>query len=170
MREEISAVPPASGGGDGVSRTTSQSPIRLQWDADREQFLVSVEDRSRYCMTVDELKRVCRFHEEQKDIERMIDDLLVDLGRWANEHAEKVAHAFFTVRDMGLLFLVVMRGRKYDADLEKDLTDLDLRIAGDNRYRGILLSVLAVPNCGPDGYASFLNPAVCLSYEGIDAE
>ena len=92
------------------------------------------------------------------------------LWEWAHEHSEDIDRAFLTVRDRGLLFLVVMKGRKHNEELEECLTDLDVQVANDPEFQSIFLSVLAIPKCGPDGYLSFIDPQLSLEYRDKDAK
>jgi len=153
-----------------MSETALEGPIRLEWQPRLQKYLVHDDDGDRYLIAADEWRRLSRRAAQERSSLATFQDLLNSLGEWANDHADKLERAFCTIRDSGLLFLVVMKGRKHDRDLEDDLTDLDLAVARHSNYHGVRLSVLALPNCDADGYMSFLRPGLFLSYEGIHAE
>ena len=69
-----------------------------------------------------------------------------------------------TVRDAGLLFLIVLNGTEYDSDFESELTRLDIEIANDSDFDLISLSVLALPKCDTVAVESFLSSKMKLRY------
>ena len=82
---------------------------------------------------------------------------MAHLCRWTQEHVSDVESGYITVRDGGLLFLVVRRDTEYDRDFEDALTDLVSVVACDADFDLIRLSVLALPQCPPDAMQSFLS-------------
>ena len=82
----------------------------------------------------------------------------------------KSTHDVITVRDGGLLFLVVRREAEYEREFEDALTDLDAEIACDEEFDLIRLSVLALPHCPPEAMQSFLgDDNVTLGFQ-VDGE
>jgi ribosome recycling factor len=65
--------------------------------------------------------------------------------------------AYLTLRDSGLLFLVVIRGKEFNSDVEQAITDLDLEIAQDNDYSLIRLGVHVLPECDRENILAFLS-------------
>jgi hypothetical protein len=66
-------------------------------------------------------------------------------GEWSQQHSRAIRSSHLTIRDSGLLFVVVQTGRTFDQELCDDLVDLDLAIANDPELDLIRLDVLAVP-------------------------
>ena len=92
------------------------------------------------------------------------------LCRWSQDRAADVESAYITVRDGGLLFLVVRRETEYERDFEDALTDLDTEIACDEEFDLIRLSVLALPHCPMEAMQSFLgDDNVTLGFQ-VDGE
>ena len=69
-----------------------------------------------------------------------------------------------------MLFLLVTTRKTYDENLEEELTQLDLKIARNEIFSEIRLSVQALPLCGKNGYDSFCNPEWTLEYTGLNAK
>lgn len=92
----------------------------------------------------------------QVDFTFCFERLLKDLGAWINENNEDILHAFLTVRNADLLFLVVQRGKGFNEDLADLLTDLEIRIAQDESYKPLNLSVMAVPNTPYEAFSTFM--------------
>jgi len=80
------------------------------------------------------------------------------LAQWLREHAKTFSRAFVTVRESGLLFVVLRDNAGFDPDFEDELTDLDLEIAQNPRFDHIDLNVLSLPRSSKTAYSSFLHP------------
>jgi hypothetical protein len=55
------------------------------------------------------------------------------------------------------LFLAVTRGRQFNEDLERAVTDLDLEVARNSDYNLIRFGVHVLPQCDPETVQSFLS-------------
>jgi hypothetical protein len=149
---------------------TSLEPIRLDWKHKERKVVVCPADEDRFVRTVEEIIQAAKAHgtNERTRLRLQLQPLFNELGGWASAHASKISHAFLTLRDSNLLFLVVMKGKAYDEALESDLTDLELKIAHDDCFDTTpMLSVLAIPHCSAEDYGAFLNPALRYTYKGL---
>ena len=133
--------------------------------------MVDPEDQDRFVMRVEEAVFACRIMNEYKELfGKQVNHLKDVLGNWTREHIGKIDKVFLTLQDARMLFLIVAKGSVFDPDLEKDLTDLDLKIARDPECSQINLDVQTLPLCGPDGFLSFCNPGWMCEYIMPDAE
>ena len=137
--------------------STPQSVVFLRYNDNAGKVCVEVAECDRIVLATAEAARACGAYEERKRFQSQFEELMARLCRWSQEHASDVESAFITVRDGGLLFLVVRREMEYERDFEDALTDLDAEIARDEELDLIRLSVLALPHCPPEALQSFLD-------------
>ena len=83
--------------------------------------------------------------------------LLQGLAEWIHTRVDMLSDAYLTVRDAGLLFVVVRKIRRYDSDFEDKLTDLDVEVANNPDYNLIKMDVLALPNSSDESIKSFVS-------------
>ena len=107
----------------------------------------------------------CQRHKEITAFQQQFCELLNRLGTWLKANAGKVHKSFVTVRDGGLLFLLVRNSVAFDAELEDALTDLDLATAQDSAFDLIELNVLALPMASEESYRTFLAPSFTWAYD-----
>lgn len=138
--------------------------IDLHFRDDDGTVRVIPSDQDLMILSVNEAINACRAFTEATRFKVQFDTLLNTIGKWLTTNQSSVAQAFLTTRDAGLLLLVVMKGEKYDSALEKEITELDIRIANDPDCQLIDLSVLAIPNCPKDSLQSFLSRKMQLRY------
>ncbi len=106
----------------------------------------------------------CRAFNNQIIFKDQFDSLVNRLGKWTTEHENDLAAAYLTLRDAGLLFLVVLSGKEFNASVEAAMTDLDLEIANDSDYNLIRLAVHALPKCSEEELQSFLSRRMALRF------
>lgn len=87
----------------------------------------------------------CRASNRLNAFSRQFERLLSVLRDWLREHDEKIQAAHLTVRERDLLFVVMQKDARFDAELTDALTELDISIANDPELKLIDLEVLAVP-------------------------
>ncbi len=149
-----------------------QEYIRLKWQEKDRRVVVEGGDEDRFSMTVEEAIEACKVYDKGKKalFRKQFNMLLGFLGQWCYNRTDKIQKAIFTIRDAGLLFLVVTRIKTCDETFEDELTQLDIKIAHSTDFSEICLSVQALPLCGEDGYGSFCNPEWTLEYTGLNAK
>jgi hypothetical protein len=109
----------------------------------------------------------CHAFPDQNAFRDQFVTLLSMLGRWAIGHRGRWSELYLGARGEGLSFVVVLSGPTYDGGLESSLTDLDLRIANDERLPLLRLGVLTVPKTSDDSRRSFLpGPAIRILLHG----
>ena len=147
------------------------SHILLPWSEKDKRVVIEDADEDRFSLTVEEAIEACSvYHKEKRaQFRRQFHDLLDFLGKWTYARRTEIFKAFLTIRDAGLLFLVVSRGKKYDPVFEDELTKLDITIANSEEFSEIQMSVQALPFCGAPNYDSFCNPDLTLEYKVRDA-
>jgi len=146
-----------------------QETIPLRWsEKERRTVLVEDADQDRFCMTVEEAIEACKAYDSGKRalVRKQFNLLLDYLGAWSYQRKNKLCKVFLTIRDAGLLFLVVTRRKTYDEDFEDELTQLDLEVGQGEDFSEICLSVQALPLCSKQNYDSFCNPEWTLEYVG----
>lgn len=141
------------------------NPVRLDWSEKDRKVIVAPKDNDKYMRTVEEAIEACKAYDNKIRFWEQFKIVLDDLGKWSKDRTQKLDHAFLTVQDAGLLFLVVTKRKTYDDMLESELTDLDLKIANDSDFTSISLSVQSLPSCSMDGISSFLNPEYTLELQ-----
>jgi len=149
-----------------VDATTSRPPvIELHFEDKEGKVRIVPPDRDLMTIPVAMAIEACRAFNQQIVFKDQFDMLVDYLGRWIDQHREQVADAYLTVRDAGLLFLVVRRATSYDEAFESALTDLDLEIANDDDYGLISLSVLGLPSMDEHSVHTFLSHKMALRYQ-----
>lgn len=149
-----------------------QEYIQLKWsERDHKIILVEDADEDRFSMSVVEAIEACKVYERGKQaiFPKQFKRLLNFLGEWAYQRENKLEKVFLTIRDAGLLFLVVTINKTYNEDFEEELSQLDLDVANSDNFSEIQLSVQALPFCDKNGYDSFCNPERTLEYTGLNA-
>jgi len=149
-----------------------QEYIRLKWSEKDHKILVEAKDEDRFSLTVGDAIVACKVYEREKKamFPKQFRMLLNFLGNWAFERRNKLAKVFLTIRDAGLLFLVVTKGKTYDEQFEEDLTELDLEVAHNEDFSEIALSVQSLPLCDENNYNSFCSPERTLEYAKLNAK
>jgi hypothetical protein len=139
-------------------------PIQLHY-GDDSKVVVVPEDEDRFVTSCQEAANACRAYNEQAMFYKQFDDRLLPLlGQWVHQHAAQASKAYLTVREDGLLFVVVLRSTHYDRVVEDALTELDVRVATSAELDMIAMDVLAVPAASQRAYTSFLTPDKTLVY------
>lgn len=136
--------------------TNAPPIIRLHHSDGDEQIEVVTNKNDVIYMTVEAAIKACKDQVEREDFTRQFDDLLDKLREWIESQKQDVAEAYVTLRDTGLLFLVVRKTRRFNQALEDALTELDVFIAQSDMFNLIQLSVLALPAADRDAIDSFL--------------
>ncbi|MCK4913303.1 MAG: hypothetical protein KAI59_06835 [Planctomycetes bacterium] len=140
--------------------------IHLKWSQKGGTVIVEDADEDRFCMTIEDAIEACRVYDKEKRLafRKQFNMLLEFLGSWCYERKGKIQKIFLTIRDAGLLFLVVTKSKIYDEQLEEELTLLDIEIANNEKFSEILLSVQSLPCCNDSNYSSFCYPERTLEY------
>jgi len=147
-------------------------PIRLKWSEKHRKIIVEGADEDRFFISVDEAIEACKIYDREKKalFRKQFEDLLDFLGEWAHQRRNKLEKVFLTIRDAGLLFLLITKRKTYDEHFEEDLTNLDLEIANSDEFSEVLLSIQALPFCNKSNYESFCYPERTLEYTKLNAK
>jgi hypothetical protein len=138
--------------------------VELHFEDGTGKVRVTPADNSLLLLSVEEAIAACRAFKTQLEFKSQFDLLLNTLGTWINAQREKIAQAFLTTREGGLLFLLVTKSRAYDDALEAEITALDLQVANDTDFHLIDLNILAIPSCDEQSVQSFLSRKMVLRY------
>lgn len=144
------------------TKLSEQLKGRLLWEERDGEILVRPENDEAFLITVEEAIAACRSARDTDQAGNIIkfkiqfDRLLNTLGKWIHERSSKIARAFVTIRDAGLLFLIVHKEQQYDSIIEDELTVLDMAIAQSGEFAMIRLSVLCLPSCDDHSIGSFV--------------
>ena len=137
---------------------TETTYVQLDYKKDGT-VVVTLEDQDRFVITVQEAVAACRGAKEVLEYRRQfVDGLVPTLKKWLEARKKKVRTAYLTVRDGGILFLVVRKDAAYDGDFTDELTSLELLIAHDPSLKLIRVDVLALPDISDEAARSFLSP------------
>ena len=144
--------------------TQRMEPIRLNYAEKDRQVVLLPRDEDRYVLTVEEAIAACRAGKEQERFRSQFKGLLNRLGQWVTDHESKIHKAYVTIRNEGILFLVVRRSTQYDGEFSDRLSDLDIEVANEDSLNLVQLNVLALPNVTIEACTSFLNPELVFEY------
>lgn len=122
----------------------SREVVELRHD-DHGRVCVIPQDNDLMMLSIQEAALACRAYTDQIRFNHQFHLLADRLCAWMAEFDAKVSEGYLTVRDTGLLFLVVSRSEKFDLELEDSLTDLDIEVAADPDFGLINLSVHSIP-------------------------
>lgn len=125
---------------------TARPIVELHWGNQDARVRIVHQSNDVMAMPIEMAIEACRAFAEQIRFKYQFDGLMIKLMEWLQHHDGHVAEAYLTVRDSGLLFLVVTKGSHMNDELECALTELDLEIAHDNDYDLIRLGVHAIPS------------------------
>lgn len=146
------------------ARTLQSRPLQLHYRRKNKQVVVTPDDQDRYVLTVEEIIRACQVVERAFAFGQQFECLLEILAGWLLNHRKDIADAVITMRDAGLLFLIIRKEKAYDPAFEDALTNLDVEIAQDEALDLIRLSVLSLPKASHDAIESFFSPKLMLHY------
>jgi len=140
--------------------------LQLKFSDKDRKVIITMENEDRFSMTVQEAALACKLADNRQlfKFRSQFKNLLNELAVWIQKNRKKVFKAFMTVRDAGLLFLIVRNEVPFDRDFEDQLSDLDIAIAQNENYSLINLSVLALPRCSPSAGFSFLSLKNTLAF------
>jgi hypothetical protein len=140
----------------GMATVTKSSWVHLHHADDSEGVIVTTATNQTFTLPLDAAIRACGSVEKLERFTKQFQKLLTRLASWLTDHLDDVEDAYVTLRDAGLLFLVVRKTRRFNEELENSLTGVDLEIAQDPELDLIRLTVLALPMTSRDGIESFL--------------
>ncbi len=132
--------------------------IQLDCSDEGSRVVVTPENQDRFVLSVRDAAEACRAARAVDSFVAQFNALLQRLARWLRDHPDACRKAFVTVRDAGLLFVIVGPAARHEAEVEEALTDLDLEVARDPSLDKMDLNVMALPLSGEAAYESFLHP------------
>ena len=82
-------------------------------------------------------------------------DLVSVLQKWCKKNKSKIKKAYFskdylTLEQKYLSFLVETNNSQYDDDFEDSLTNLNLKISNNHKYKNLKINVQSWPDIGED--------------------
>ena len=137
--------------------TQTERTFVLLEDGSGQTVVVSPKDRDKFCMKVDEAVRACKMLSRGYSFVRQIGQLQERLARWLKQHRSQIHSAYLTIRQEGLLFLVVQKEVRCDQELVASLTDLDVEVACDDQFDEVDLEVLSLPFTSGDSLNAFMS-------------
>ncbi len=138
------------------------SIIELHFENQGAQARIVPPDRDVMVMPIEMAIKACRAFNDQVRFTDQFRHLVDHLGSWVGVHKADVSSAYLTLRDSGLLFLVVSRGSQFNGALEQSITDLDIEVAQDEDYNLIRLGVHVLPECDDESIQSFLSRQMAM--------
>lgn len=143
---------------------TAYNVLTLHYQNKDGQVRVIPPDRDELVMSVETAVKACGAYTNQIRFNDQFEMLLQYLGDWIQQHSNVIRDACLTVRDSGLLFVVVTREPEYNEKFEDELSELDIAIANDNDYNLIVLNVLALPDVSETTLSGFLCDRMKIKY------
>lgn len=150
------------------------SPVaRGRWtlresDADGE-VLVCNADGDRWVVTTDkavrQLSEAAEREARAKALTGQVVRLMAELQDWTDANAADIDHVILSLRPPpDVTFVVVRKTVPWNDELETALTDLDLKVAGDEDYGLLRLDVIALPKAPPESVIPFARGGRLLVY------
>ncbi len=147
-----------------VDNSTRTAPIRLDYSNDR--VVVVTTEADRFVTSCADAAHACKAWDRQREFQEQFSGRLLPLlGKWVKEHADWIDRGFLTVREDGLLFVVVQKSPAHTRALEDELTALDMQIAQDETLDLVDLEVLALPEASEETLTAFLDSRSTLEYD-----
>lgn len=134
-----------------------QTLVELHWENVDGRVKVILPGSDIMVLQMDAAVQACRAFHKQVIFGDQLKMLLQGLAEWIHTRVDMLSDAYLTVRDAGLLFVVVRKNRPYDSDFEDNLTDLDVEVANNPDYNLIKMDVLALPNSSDESIKSFVS-------------
>ena len=132
------------------------------------KVMVVWENEDRFMTTVEDAARACHQASQNKVFQEQFSRLIDHLAAWVRQYQERFAHAFLTMRDYGLLFVVVQRDTPMDVVLNERLLDLDLEVSQDPEFDLVCFDTMPLPRASVEGMWAFLNPNYLLEFRDAD--
>jgi hypothetical protein len=142
--------------------------IRLDQSDDETGVMVSPENEDRFALSMELAIRGCKLGSQLDRLSQQIGMLLHKLHEWVRAHNQQVDQAYVVIRGDGLLFLVVQKEKRFNAEIEDELTQLDMEIAQAIDFDLVAFSVLALPKSDKDVITSFLTQDSTVTYRNAE--
>lgn len=123
-------------------------------------------DRDSFCISVEEAVSACRMVDAGYSFVRQVADLRDELSTWIDAHRADIQAAYISFRSSGILFVVVQKEVRRNNRLADDLTELDIRIANDDRFDLLNVDVLSLPKASREALSAFLSSGNVEHYAG----
>lgn len=143
-----------------MSQSVTRRPtsvIELHFENQGGNVRIVPPDRDIMAMPIELAIEACRAFKHQIEFRDQFVLLVSRLGGWIGERWSELSSAYLTLRDSGLLFLVVTKNDKFSEAIEEAITDLDIEVAQDSDYSLIRFGVHVLPACDRDSVQSFLS-------------
>ena len=137
--------------------------VELDWYAEGDVVTVIPRDQKRFDIQKDRAIQVLQIADKAG---KQFELLVAILGKWISANDSAIEHAYLTLQDFTLAFVVVRKEAKYDENFQDKLAELDFRIANDSELDTIKLKTLALPNVGIPALRSFLDQRLVFSFHG----
>lgn len=136
---------------------TTRTTLVLLDEQEDATVTVIPKDRDSFCLTVEEAVAACRFLDRGYSFVRQVADLRDELAHWISERTNVIQSAYISFRSNGILFVVVQKDTRRNKQLVDDLTELDIRIANDDRFALLNVDVLSLPKAPRESLSAFLD-------------
>jgi len=148
-----------------IPANTGKKVITLL-SGDEGTVTIIPKSRDAFCMSVAEAIEACQSASTGFSYLNQVGDLGEVLGHWIQERTDRISAAYMSFRDAGILFIVVQTGVKRDNQLSDELTELDIKLASDERFSSLSIDVLSVPKSSADSILAFTSSGRVNQYAG----
>ena len=133
--------------------------VQLDYTDQDGTVTVTPSDQDRFNIKITHAVEILKHAGDQKMFLMQFDFLIKRLIAWIRGQ-ENIDQAFVTLRDGGLVFVVMCQSPQYDEDFEDALSDLDIDLANDDALTQIKIDVMSLPNVSEEAMGSFLGENV----------
>ena len=142
---------------------STPSIVQLDWSMEGGNVVITPRDQDRFIIKVQRAIEILQQANNVGNFQRQFNLLLRILGEWLRIR-DDIAHAYITLRDGALAFVVVRSSCEYDDDFEDNLSNLDYQIANDPDLDLIKMDAIALPLASEDAIYSFIDQDFVLEY------
>lgn len=141
-----------------MTQTAIENIIQLDCSK-KGKVVVTPQEQDRFVLTVQQATAACLgIMPILQYREQFVEGLMPKLIGWLEDHRKQIHKAFLTIRDGGLMLLVVRNKAEFDREFTDELTTFDMEVAQDAGLSAIRLDVLALPKVSDKGAMSFMSP------------
>ena len=117
---------------------------------------VTDEDEDRFSLHIDDAVLACRSHHDAEKFRKQVHILLNRLHKWSVEHGDDIRGSVLVMQEMGFLLICITKQAPISAELDNDLTSLELEIANDSDIKQLPFSGQLLPPLSDDATRGFI--------------
>lgn len=152
-----------------MERTVLRTNILQLVHGSGGRVTVTDEDEDRFSLHINEAVLACRSHTNAERFRKQVHILLNRLHKWSVDHEDEVREAVLMIQEMEFLLICITKHGPISAELDNDLTDLELEIANDSDINQLPFSGQLLPPLSEEATRGFI-PSDMLAWRVFPIE